>query len=155
MQPVGIDPEWSLSAYVAGIPRPQGSKVTGMKKDGKFFVREASKYLKPWRNRVKLILEIERKRHGLGLISSPAHISCHFVFPKGIRFSYHQDVPDLDKLLRAILDACTGSVIADDSLFASCDAIKTCSGGKDAYVSILIYKFARNQPGNEQKGIGS
>lgn len=105
--------------FVPGIPRPQGSKdpIGGGR------MRESSRGLEEWRWRVGLAAN-QARGHGR-LYSGPVRVTCEFIMPrpKALAASAvappHTHPPDLDKLVRGVLDGLTGTMIVDDSLVTS------------------------------------
>lgn len=110
--------------FAEGIPAPQGSK----RHLGGGILVESSKRVKPWRSDVRAAAQDARgDRQPL---DGPVHVEIEFRFlrPKGhfgtgrnsdklrpAAPATHIGKPDLDKLARAILDACTGVLWVDDS----------------------------------------
>lgn len=106
-------PHSKLQFFVAGIPRPQGSKrYVGNNR----FV-EASNVL-PWR---KTIAEAAEAAYtGLAPIDEPVAVTAVFVFPKPKSVSrlWPSVMPDADKLARALGDGLTVNskkILVDDS----------------------------------------
>lgn len=117
----------SITFFVPGLPKPQGSKKAFIRPGAKFptMIESAGKPLKDWRETV----EAFAKRVGLSL---PGQVKVYLDFrlprPKshfhtGKRAGqlrpeapeWHAQKPDIDKLSRAVLDALTNVVIEDDS----------------------------------------
>lgn len=124
-----------LVFYVPGRPRPQGSKTPGLTKDGRTFMRESgAAQLRPWRKAIRqaaadaVILQFGRGSSAPAFGSDPVSLVLTF----GMRWpaSHHgrrtwpTARPDVDKLVRAALDAITGPVVADDSQVVSLTARK-------------------------------
>lgn len=110
-----------ISFFVAGVPAPQGSKVSY----GNGRMVESSRKLKPWRDRVTLaakghVLDEPLDGH-LRLI-----VNFYMPAPAKTRFgSRPAGTPDLDKLVRAVGDALTASkLIKDDARIVSLIAHK-------------------------------
>jgi crossover junction endodeoxyribonuclease RusA len=110
-----------LSMVVYGIPISQGSKRAFWKQGMKrAVITEDSSKVKPWRQEIAATV-LEQMRH-LGLTPSLAGIAvtvqCMFYFPrpKSLKkaITHKTTKPDVDKLARAVLDALTGTAIADD-----------------------------------------
>lgn len=123
---------------IHGKPAPQGSKksLVPLDKQGKPFRRknggvvvstvDSCKAAKPWMGQVRAAAaEVFRGE----LIRGPVRMTCWFYFKRpgnhlrtGKRAGqlqesapvHHTQTPDLDKLLRAVGDAITGVVLADD-----------------------------------------
>jgi len=108
-----------LSFYVPGKPQSQGSKVKT-----RWGMREDNKELGPWRERVALAayaaLPEDRDDDELG-ITGPVTVGLEFVLYRPGNTAKTKPTPpaikkpDIDKLVRAILDALTGVVWHDDA----------------------------------------
>lgn len=109
---------------VEGTARPQGSK----RHVGNGIMIESSKHVASWRNWVRM--KASQTMQGRTPLTGPLIVSIAFGFDrpkkhflsKGLRPdapTMHQGKPDIDKLLRAVLDALTGVVFTDDSQVAS------------------------------------
>jgi crossover junction endodeoxyribonuclease RusA len=107
---------------IPGTPRPQGSK----KHVGRGIMIESSKYIADWRAFARLKAEIAMREHAMIRKPHPVAIEVVFYFDrpkshsttKGLRDTAptrHTSKPDIDKLLRALLDSMTGIVFEDDS----------------------------------------
>jgi crossover junction endodeoxyribonuclease RusA len=105
---------------VEGTPRPQGSK----RHVGRGIMVESSKHVAEWRSWVRLCAANAFK--GLHPLVGAVQVNITFYFDrpqahstkKGLRTNaptYKVSKPDIDKLLRAVLDAMTGICFADDS----------------------------------------
>ncbi|WP_169833309.1 RusA family crossover junction endodeoxyribonuclease [Corynebacterium phocae] len=107
-------PVVELDIFVPGVPRPQGSK----RHIGGGRMVESSKYVKSWRQAVALKARHYRKRQPP--LTGPLWLRVEFIMPARKREpdpgGWHIVKPDVDKLLRAICDAVTDIVIADDCL---------------------------------------
>jgi crossover junction endodeoxyribonuclease RusA len=98
--------------FVPGTPAPQGSK----RHVGRGILIEQSKAVGPWRERVALAAH----QHGLTLMDGPVAVDLTFVLPRPksapkTRTPAATKRPDIDKLIRAILDALTGVAFSDDA----------------------------------------
>lgn len=110
-----------LDAFVAGIPRPQGSKVPGITEGGALYVREqGATFHRNWRHALWTNL---RKAWGYRpAIPDACAWSLTFVMPlpKGSPRKAgqpHTTTPDLDKLIRAVGDAAKDAgIVTDDSV---------------------------------------
>lgn len=96
---------------VFGKPKPQGSK----RHVGHGIMVESSKGLKPWRQ------EVSGTALALQAAMFPAHVpveitlNFYFTKPKSAKRRAMTTKPDSSKLLRAIEDALTGIIYADDA----------------------------------------
>lgn len=100
--------------FTPGIPAPQGSK----RHVGRGILVESSKAVGPWRERVALAAH--QAMHGQPPAAGPVTVTLHFVMPRPksapkTRHVYADKRPDLDKLVRACLDAVTGVCLIDDA----------------------------------------
>lgn len=113
--------------FVPGKPEPQGSTKAFpvRRKDGKVGVRVVSDNddLKPWRDSIGAKAREtlpHGERHRI-LFPRPEPVMLHvmFVLPRRAsepkRTAPHTRKPDVDKLLRGVLDALTGVLYEDDS----------------------------------------
>lgn len=112
---------------VPGLPAPQGSKKAfSIKKGGQFTgqttVVENSKFVGPWRDRVALAAHVAWKGAPI-LTEVPVFVQIEFVLKRATGTPKTRPTPpaiknngDLDKLERAVYDAITGVIIADDKL---------------------------------------
>lgn len=113
---------------VLGLPQPQGSKTTIQQKGRRPRMIEDNPMTGPWRSTVAAAAQ--EAMAGRQLRSGPLRLRAVFVFPRpqghfgtgrneGILKAsaplYCRTRPDVDKLLRAIGDACTGLVFRDDA----------------------------------------
>jgi crossover junction endodeoxyribonuclease RusA len=109
-----------ISFFVPGRPVTQGSKNVFRGR-----VVESSKGLPAWRTAVAW--EARRVRNTLDQwpLRGPLALSCMFFFARPKKPANPYPPPDLDKLVRAIGDACkVGNLIADDKQFVILDACK-------------------------------
>lgn len=113
--------EEEISFFVAGMPVPQGSTRAFLVK-GRPIVTSTCKNLKAWRERVAA--EAQRASVAIGGFYREGDfayiVRTCFVFspPKSHAKSYyyyHNKRPDIDKLVRALLDGITGILIEDDA----------------------------------------
>jgi crossover junction endodeoxyribonuclease RusA len=100
-----------LDVFVTGDPAPQGSK----RHVGNGVMVESSKRLRPWRQDVREALLDENGSPRLAL-AGPVSVGLMFTLrrPKKPRFHVPGVVPDLDKLVRAVLDALTSAGVVED-----------------------------------------
>ena len=116
---------------IVGIPRPQGSK----KSLGNGIMIESSKYVKDWRAFARLKADQAMQEHEFICKPNPVFVEVCFFFDRpqkhflksGLRKEspvFHTIVPDVDKLLRALLDSMKGVIFKDDSQVARVSAMK-------------------------------
>lgn len=118
----------SLTLFIPGRPEPQGSKSIGQY--GQIY-EQGSKKLKPWRDAVRIY-----SRSAGVMLEGAIDLYLDFRFmrpPSHLRASgklrksapqMHVFKPDVDKLTRAVLDALTGEIFADDRQVVSVHASK-------------------------------
>lgn len=103
--------------WVDGVPQPQGSKTAFVVKGRAVVVDKNPKLLKPWR--AAIASAAREAWAGRPLIDGPVMVTVSFRFVPGesVRREYPSVRPDLDKLLRALMDGIgdAGCVWADDS----------------------------------------
>lgn len=112
-----------ISFRVDGAPKPQGSKraFTNPKTGRAVVVDDNKAALRDWRGDVKY--EARRAMMDSPAITQPAGVKLQITFimprpastPKTRATPLAVKKPDADKLLRAIMDALTGTVYHDDS----------------------------------------
>jgi Holliday junction resolvase RusA-like endonuclease len=132
-----------MEVDVLGVPVPQGSKRVF----GGHLVDVRHKELREWRSLVA---------HSIGLgtvITGPVHVKLDFflIRPRG-HFgtgrnehklkpsapAYPKSKPDLDKLVRACLDAMTGMVYTDDSQVVALSVTKRYADDRQPGVHIEV-----------------
>lgn len=129
----------SIAFIVDGTPAPQGSKVRT-----RFGMREASQRVKPWRDVVTQYASIAADDEALlGPLRAPYKLEVQFYIPRPrttrARYPVAPTVGDLDKLVRAVGDALTGSgLIEDDRHFVDLIASKRWAGsdGPGAFIRV-------------------
>ena len=104
----------ALAFVVPGKPAPQGSK----RHVGRGVLIESSQDVGPWRERVALAAHNAMNHQPL--LTGAVVIDIAFVLPRPLSTPKRTTPPavkkpDIDKLARAVLDALTHTVIADDS----------------------------------------
>ena len=111
--------EQAVSFRVYGVPVPQGSKNVYRGR----LVEAQGKKLKDWREAVKKAAE---DNYQGDLIEGPVELQVIFYItkPKTVKREFPTVPADLDKLIRAIGDALSGSVYKDDSQIISITADK-------------------------------
>jgi crossover junction endodeoxyribonuclease RusA len=102
-----------IQAFVPGIPQPQGSKNAYVRGNRAVLV-EANKKLPAWRQIVTEKLEAANVSCQPLIGPVDAQIVFFMPRPKSVLREYPSVKPDLDKLVRAILDAGTKAGIYND-----------------------------------------
>jgi Holliday junction resolvase RusA-like endonuclease len=104
-----------FTLFVPGIPIPQGSArafVVG----GRAVITGANKKTKPWRGEIAAAAIDLRPE---GFTDGAVSIALDFYMPRPLhlakKYNRPTSKPDLDKLIRAVLDALTGVLWVDDS----------------------------------------
>jgi crossover junction endodeoxyribonuclease RusA len=118
---VGLKGQIALVVY--GLPVPQGSKKTFfIKKLNRAVITEDNKRVRPWRQEVSgaAIDAMTQRGHIFPIVQDiPLEVWCTFYFPrpKSLKKAITEKTtkPDIDKLLRAVFDALTGTVFEDDA----------------------------------------
>lgn len=128
-----------LTFALLGSPVPQGSKsFKGTTRSGRAILVESAKGLKPWRALVQkaiaaAMVAAPRPPHGWPLLG-PVAIDLVFTVPKPKaapkrRITWPIVAPDVDKLVRAALDAATyAGLFGDDAQVVDVHAFKVYPG---------------------------
>jgi len=102
---------------VMGEPVPQGSTRAFVTKSGRPIITHSNKNLKEWRQRIAT--EAQKERPKQWDMEQAILLGVDFLMPrpKTLPKKVKEDVkrPDLDKLIRAVLDALTGIYFRDDA----------------------------------------
>jgi Holliday junction resolvase RusA-like endonuclease len=110
---------------VAGVPVPQGSKTAFVVGRRAVVTDSNAKVLKPWRTAVA---EAAQSAPGFEAFEGAVSVEVEFVFPrpKTVKRMWPSVAPDIDKLLRALLDGITGSGLwGDDAQVVRVRALKS------------------------------
>lgn len=139
---------------VCGIPRPGGSKIPGLRKDGTLFVRPASKYTSTWMAVVE-DAAVAQIPEGFELMTCSIEMFYEFRFPRPKKHFrgksetlradaplWHTIKPDLTKVIRSTEDALTCIVWKDDCLVAKrAESKRYCMGNERPGVTITILEI--------------
>lgn len=136
------------SFIVYGVAAPAGSKTVARTKDGRAFVRDASKRSAPWKRQVAQAAG--EAMGGADLLKGPLSLTVAVVVPRpkshfgarGLRPSAPiapTTRPDLTKYLRGIEDAMTGIVWRDDAQVVTQSAEKRF--GEPARVAVRVLEL--------------
>lgn len=140
-----------FSFTIFGVPQPQGSTRAFIPKgwERPIITSDNSK-LKPWRQELAQTAMVAMRGCGAKMAARgvPISISLTFYFerPKSEKKSAIHKVtkPDLDKLLRAVLDGLTGIVYADDGQVCVAECRKLF--GSPARLEIQVSTLAEGVP---------
>lgn len=116
--------------WVPGVPKPQGSKRGFATKTGKVVMVESSAGVKDWRYDIKgFAMQAMQTREMI--VDAPVYARINFIMKRATNVSPSKTTPpaikkvgDVDKLVRAVFDAVTGIVYADDCLVTDLQATK-------------------------------
>ncbi len=112
----------TIKFYVHGLPTPQGSARAFMA-GGRPVITSANKNLGDWR---RLIADASQKH--AQMLAGPISLQLRFYLPRPKstpkKTYWPAKRPDLDKLIRAVGDALTGIMWADDSQICVIYALK-------------------------------
>ena len=108
-----------IAVWVPGAPAAQGSKRYVGQRAGKAVLIEQSKKVKPWRDAVAQLVRLAMAREGVTQpLQGPVYVVATFYLRPPRKPAHRKPTtrPDVDKLARAALDACTAAAVwADDS----------------------------------------
>lgn len=132
---IGLNSIGNIELHVVGRPTPQGSKTAIPGKDGgrPFLIPAGSTSHKRaalhWRKAVKAEAELWLLQNGSPEpLDEPLFVSITFLFERPSSDKYrtrHSTKPDVDKLVRSVLDSLTNSkIIRDDSRVSELSARK-------------------------------
>jgi len=128
--------------FVAGDPRPQGSKKAFNR--GKHIVLvEANKDLPAWRETMKRMFEMKMLELDNPFPRAIA-VSIHFWLrrPKSVTRQYATGTYDIDKLTRAVLDSLqSANVIVNDNLVVDLNVRKSYADDHESGMLVTIVPF--------------
>jgi Holliday junction resolvase RusA-like endonuclease len=131
-----------FTLFVAGDPRPQGSKKAFNR--GKHIVLvEANKDLPAWRETMKRNFELKMLEFD-NPFPIAVSVSLHFWLkrPKSVTRQYATGTYDIDKLTRAALDSLQSSgVIANDNLVVDLTVRKSYADEHESGVLVTVIPF--------------
>ena len=121
-----------IDFFTPGKPAPQGSK----RHVGRGIMVESSRDVGAWRERVAIAAHNTMRGVGGVVVTGPVAVTLGFILPRPKNTPKVTPAavkrPDLDKLVRAVLDAVTGVVIADDSQVVALHATKIIAAVEDS-----------------------
>lgn len=125
-----------LNFLVEGTPIPKGSVVPGRRKDGSMFIRPADSRLTAWE---KQIASTAAQGWSGPAFDGPVAVTLSFRMPRGKTVTRELPTvkPDLDKLVRAVLDGLTrAAVFIDDAQVIEIQATKCYSPTVGVHVEV-------------------
>ena len=136
-----------LTFYVKGLPTPQGSKSAWVNpKTGRAVIidggsTDTQRKHKAWRKAVHVAAGAALAEDPLWSPNDPVKVSLAFRLPAysdGLR-TLHATRPDLDKLVRSVLDSLTsGGLLTDDGRVAEVHAVKRYADEEDSETGCLV-----------------
>jgi crossover junction endodeoxyribonuclease RusA len=124
--------EQAVTFRVYGVPVPQGSKNVYRGR----LVEAQGKKLKDWRAEVKRVAE-ETYQGELITGAVELQVTFYVTLPKTVKREFPTVPADLDKLIRGVGDALSGSIYNDDSQIISISAHKRYGDPAGALITIL------------------
>jgi crossover junction endodeoxyribonuclease RusA len=126
----------SVTFRVDGTPAPKGStKAFRHRTTGRVIVTETNTHTRPWAALVRDAAWVARRECDLSITfprGAALHLGVTFLLPRPVslpkKVRSHTKKPDLDKLVRAVKDALTGVLWADDSQVVTLTAAKRYAG---------------------------
>ena len=128
--------------FVAGDPRPQGSKKAFNR--GKHIVLvEANKDLPAWRETMKRMFELKQLERDTPFQTAIA-VTIHFWLrrPKSVTRQYATGTYDIDKLTRAVLDSLqSANVIVNDNLVVDLTVRKSYADDHESGMQVTVVPY--------------
>ncbi|MDD5511327.1 MAG: RusA family crossover junction endodeoxyribonuclease [Dehalococcoidales bacterium] len=131
-----------------GNPVPQGSTRAFVKAGKAVVTQHSARKLKDWRGAIAAVAQdVQREQlfydeKGVYAVKAVFYLRRPKSLPKKVRRHYKR--PDLDKLVRALLDALTGVLIPDDSHVFQVEAEKRyAEADQPPGVEVWIGKYER------------
>jgi Holliday junction resolvase RusA-like endonuclease len=128
--------------FVAGEPRPQGSKKA-FSRGAHIVLVEANKDLPAWRATMKRMFELKMMELDSQFVTA---VSVSIIFwltrPKSVTRQYATGTYDIDKLTRGVLDSLqSAGVIKNDNLVVDLTVRKTYADHHESGVQVTIVPF--------------
>lgn len=136
---------------VYGIPQPKGSKTAFVRNGRAVLVdgrrKESREAFTSWRHAVTDAAQRWLETHGAPApLDGPLQMTVVFHLPRPAstprRVAWPAKKPDLDKLTRAVFDACTGLLFVDDSRICTLAASKRYADGRPPGCTITVEVLA-------------
>lgn len=131
-----------ITFFVPGVPVPQGSMRAFVNRHTRrAVVTSDNAGLKGWRNTVSTAAALAFS--GPALLDQPVSVTLRFFLPRPASVKRNKRAfpvvkPDLDKLVRAVFDALTGSVLVDDALICGATSYKSYADDHPAGVEVTV-----------------
>src|ERR1044071_1724313 len=130
------------------MPATQGSKIPGVTKSGRRFVRESNRSLPGWR---QLVMSEAQKHAPAQPFDGPVELGLVFWLPvpksaPKRRRLHHVKKPDLSKLTRAVEDALKGVMFRDDSQIVRLEVEKRYAYETPVGVALQIRPVTQEEP---------
>jgi Holliday junction resolvase RusA-like endonuclease len=124
-----------INFFVDGLPVPQGS----MKVINNRVIHSKGSELAAWRSAIGLMA----RQNGARPLTDPMQISIKFYLqkPRTVKRLMPSVAPDLDKLIRAVLDGLTAIAYVDDGQVVSIVAEKAYGARIGANISVGAYQL--------------
>lgn len=142
--------------FVAGEPKPKGStKAFYIKKLERTVTTETNKGTKYWSSRVATEAQAQSAKDGTFFDRNcPLEVHLNFVLPRPKSAKKNAQAikrPDLDKLIRAVLDGMTGVLYDDDSQVVRIVTEKRLADGSERHgVEVTIFYHALPQTPDQE-----
>lgn len=108
-----------IAFFVRGLARPQGNHRTGQRADGSLYTYDSTRGLDAWREAIAIEALAARRLAKKQCADGPVELDVTFHLPRPQRLRDktppHTTKPDVSKLVRAVEDALTGVLYADDA----------------------------------------
>jgi crossover junction endodeoxyribonuclease RusA len=128
--------------FVAGDPRPQGSK-RAFNRGSRIVLVESNKDLPAWRETMKRMFELKMLERNSPFPVAVA-VTIHFWLrrPKTVTRQYATGTYDIDKLTRAVLDSLqSANVIVNDNLVVDLTVRKSYADDHESGVLVTVVPY--------------
>jgi crossover junction endodeoxyribonuclease RusA len=131
-----------FQVFVAGDPRPQGSKKA-FNRGSRIVLVESNKDLPAWRETMKRMFELKMlERDNPFPVAIAVSIQFWLRRPKSVTRQYATGTYDIDKLTRAVLDSLESArVIVNDNLVVDLNVRKTYADEHEPGVLVTVVPY--------------
>jgi crossover junction endodeoxyribonuclease RusA len=138
----------TITFFVAGKPIPQGSMRAFVAK-GRPIITSTSKNLRTWRDLIAMVAQEHRPEK---LMEGAIAVELHFILQRPKSAPKRKIIkptkrPDLDKLVRACLDALTAVIFRDDNQVVELHATKSYDYRSPPGVQISVDAYENKETG--------